>query len=66
MKRITTVLCLLLLVTVNSTLLHAVQQTEITADVKKHIRKRVDSGMSVGIIVGVIDAYGKRYYSYGT
>jgi len=37
----------------------------IPADVKEAIRFRVDHGYNVGIIVGIINPGGTRYYSYG-
>ncbi|MFC2158854.1 serine hydrolase domain-containing protein [Acidobacteriota bacterium] len=39
----------------------------ITDDVKENIKRRVEQGESVGIVVGVIDSRGTReYFSYGT
>ena len=38
---------------------------EIPEDVKTEIRFRVDSGYNVGIVVGLVDAGGATYYSYG-
>ena len=34
-------------------------------DVEKIIRERVDNGLSVGIVVGVIDPNNTKFYSYG-
>ena len=41
------------------------QSIEITEEVKSSIRARVDNGYNVGIIVGLIDGRGSRYFSYG-
>ncbi|MCE7995238.1 MAG: beta-lactamase family protein [Roseivirga sp.] len=37
----------------------------ISEKVKKSIRKRVESGTNPGIVLGVIDEQGVRYFSYG-
>jgi len=58
-------MCFFLIFIISPALLFAVQHTEITTGVKDHIRKRVDSGESVGIVVGVIDAGGERFFCYG-
>lgn len=41
-------------------------QKGMTAAVKKNIQLRIDNGMNVGIVVGIIDADGTQYYSFGT
>ena len=41
-------------------------QKGMTAAVKKNIQLRIDNGMNVGIVVGLIDADGTQYYSFGT
>lgn len=41
------------------------QVPAIPREVKDNIRKRIDNGVSPGIVVGVIDATGITYYSYG-
>ena len=38
----------------------------LPGEVEENIRARVDSGKNVGIIVGVVDAGGMRFYSYGS
>jgi len=40
-------------------------QTTVSEEVKSNIRARVDNGINTGIVVGVIDANGPKYYSYG-
>ena len=42
------------------------QGIPIPDDVKANVRARVDNGWSVGYVVGVVDAAGTRYFSYGT
>lgn len=45
----------------------AVAESNITDEVKQNIRKRIDNGESVGIVVGFIDARGKReYFCHGS
>jgi len=41
------------------------QAPSIPADVKETVRFRVDHGYNVGIIVGIVDPNGTRYYGYG-
>lgn len=41
-------------------------QKGMTSAVKKNIQLRIDNGMNVGIVVGLIDADGTKYYSFGT
>lgn len=41
------------------------QGADIPDDVKQSIRTRVDAGKNVGIVVGIIDSSGPRYYGYG-
>lgn len=38
----------------------------IPDDVRQNVRDRVDNDWSVGIVVGMIDAAGESYYSYGS
>ena len=45
----------------------AVEKANITQEVKESIRKRVEYGESVGIVVGFVDPQGqKEYFSHGT
>ncbi len=41
------------------------QEIQVPDDVKANVRARVDNGWSVGIVVGVVDSAGTRYFSYG-
>ena len=41
------------------------QQTKITSEVKDHIKARVDNGLNVAIVVGLIDGDSVEYFSYG-
>jgi D-alanyl-D-alanine-carboxypeptidase/D-alanyl-D-alanine-endopeptidase len=41
------------------------QGPQIPDDVKANVRARVDLGMSVGIVVGVVDSTGSRFFGYG-
>lgn len=41
------------------------QQPRIPGDVRASVRARVDNGWSVGIVVGVVDGSGARYFAYG-
>jgi serine-type D-Ala-D-Ala carboxypeptidase/endopeptidase len=41
------------------------QGAEIPEGILKSIRERVDSGKTVGIVVGVVDADGVSYFGYG-
>lgn len=41
------------------------QGFRIPDDVAANVRARVDDGWSVGIVVGVVDSAGARYFSYG-
>ncbi len=43
----------------------AFSQTTIPVAVSDNIKARVDNGVNTGIVVGIIDADGSRYYSYG-
>ena len=38
---------------------------EIPDDIAQSIRQRVDRGYNVGMIVGVVNPHGRKYYSYG-
>lgn len=44
---------------------YAQQATDLPDVVTESIRQRVDHGDDVGIVVGIIDEDGPRYYSYG-
>jgi D-alanyl-D-alanine-carboxypeptidase/D-alanyl-D-alanine-endopeptidase len=57
--------CLLLAVLINVPTAAPAQSIEISDEVKSSIRARVDNGYNVGIIVGVVDQQGTRYFSYG-
>ena len=41
------------------------QGFQVPDDAKASVRARVDNGWSVGIVVGVVDSTGARYFSYG-
>jgi len=41
------------------------QQTKISSEVKDHIKARVDNGLNVAIVVGLIDGDSVEYFSYG-
>ena len=41
------------------------QGIQIPDDVKASVRARVDNGWTVGIVVGVVDSTGARFFSYG-
>lgn len=41
------------------------QGIPIPDDVKASVRARVDNGWSVGLVVGIVDRAGARYFSYG-
>jgi serine-type D-Ala-D-Ala carboxypeptidase/endopeptidase len=43
----------------------AVHAGEIPQDVKDNIQARVDAGRSMSVVVGLVDADGVTYYSYG-
>lgn len=43
----------------------AQEVSAIPAEVQENVRARVDNGDNVGIVVGLIDADGPRYFSYG-
>jgi len=40
-------------------------QTTPSQEVKDNIKLRIDNGINTGIVVGIIDADGTNYYSYG-
>jgi serine-type D-Ala-D-Ala carboxypeptidase/endopeptidase len=40
-------------------------QTAISEAVKSNIKARIDNGDNVGIVIGIFDANGSQYYSYG-
>lgn len=39
---------------------------DLSNEVKESIHRRVDNGYNVGIVLGIINADGMRYYSYGS
>ena len=41
------------------------QGIQVPDDVKANVRARVDNGWTVGVVVGVLDSTGARYFSYG-
>jgi len=41
------------------------QGIQVPEEVRANVRARVDNGGSVGIVVGVLDSTGSRYFSYG-
>ena len=41
------------------------QDHQLPGDVQASVRARVDNGWSVGIVVGVVDSTGARYFAYG-
>ena len=46
---------------------YAIQEINISDEVKKSVEKRIENGESVGMVIGFIDARGKReYYTNGT
>ena len=46
---------------------YAIQETYISDDVKESVEKRIANGESVGMVIGFIDARGKReYFTSGT
>jgi serine-type D-Ala-D-Ala carboxypeptidase/endopeptidase len=55
---ITTLLCI---VTVSASL----AQSGLPLNVTESIQARIDNGINPGIVVGIIDAKGPRYYSFG-
>jgi D-alanyl-D-alanine-carboxypeptidase/D-alanyl-D-alanine-endopeptidase len=42
------------------------QGIQVPDDVRANVRARVDNGWSVGIVIGVVDSTGSRYFSYGS
>jgi D-alanyl-D-alanine-carboxypeptidase/D-alanyl-D-alanine-endopeptidase len=65
-KRITALLCFLLVFLSAPYLLLSLQKIEITEEVKESIKARIENGESVGIVVGIIDSQGKReFFSFG-
>lgn len=45
----------------------AIQKTNISDEVKESVRKRIENGQSVGMVIGFIDSRGKReYFNSGT
>lgn len=44
----------------------AAAQATISADVERSIRAQVDQGITVGVVVAVVDAAGTRYFRYGS
>ncbi len=43
----------------------AAQTTQLGDELERTVRARVDNGYNVGIVVGVVDERGTRYFSYG-
>ena len=41
------------------------QAIKLDEELERNVRTRVDNGYNVGLVVGVVDEQGKRYYSYG-
>ncbi len=65
-KRLTLVITGFLLLSLTSDAC-AIQETNISDEVKKNVRKRIENRKSVGIVIGFIDARGKReYFNSGT
>ena len=62
MKRIGIVLCL----AVAAVGALRAQGIQVPEDVKANVRARVDNGWTVGMVVGVLDSTGARYFSYGS
>jgi serine-type D-Ala-D-Ala carboxypeptidase/endopeptidase len=46
-------------------LLSPLQAASISETVKRRIQQRVDYGYNPGVIIGIVDASGRDYYSYG-
>lgn len=42
-----------------------VRSVQVPDDIRANVRARVDNGWTVGIVVGVVDTAGPRYFSYG-
>ena len=42
------------------------QGVQVPDEVRANVRARVDNGWSVGIVVGVVDSTGARYFAYGS
>lgn len=57
--------CFLLLACAVLAALPVRAQAPIPDDVQAAVRSRVDNGQSVGMVVGVVDAAGTRYFTYG-
>jgi serine-type D-Ala-D-Ala carboxypeptidase/endopeptidase len=60
MIRIITVLLFLVALFVRSQ-----AQTTLSEEIRNNINARIDNGINTGIVIGIIDADGTRYYSYG-
>ncbi len=58
-------LSIFLFFTISGFLLTAQSETPIPGPVIDNIKMRVDSGNHVGIVVGIVDEQGSRFYSYG-
>jgi CubicO group peptidase (beta-lactamase class C family) len=54
---------LLLFLLVTRSVCHA--QTSLPDDVKDNIKARIDNDLTPGIVVGILDANGVKYYSFG-
>ena len=61
-RKLTIFLCF----TISGFFLSAQSETPIPGSVIDNIKMRVDSGNHVGIVVGIVDEQGSRYYSYGS
>ncbi|MDH5602562.1 MAG: beta-lactamase family protein, partial [Cyclobacteriaceae bacterium] len=55
-----------LLIVLSSLLAFCQEASVISKEVEDNIRTRVDKGINPGIVVGIIDAEGTRYFSYGS
>ena len=55
-----------LLIVLSSLLAFCQEASVISKEVEDNIRTRVDKGINPGIAVGIIDAEGTRYFSYGS
>jgi serine-type D-Ala-D-Ala carboxypeptidase/endopeptidase len=60
MIRITTALLFLATLVVQTK-----AQTTLSEEIRNNIKARIDNDINTGIVIGIIDADGTRYYSYG-
>ncbi len=56
---------LLLIGMISPILAQAASPPEIPDDIKQSVRQRVDHGYNVGIVIGIINPQGTKFYSYG-